>query len=109
MLIGGAGAKRSGGAWRQAYRALEHVKAKEACRNREWMRKFPKPIADFANMFVTMQQKRHAADYDPMINLTKSEVANDIDLVERAVEDFKGTPAKDRRAFCIYVLFKMRA
>ena len=94
-------------AWRQTYRALEHKFAKNACADRIIAR-FPKAIEDFANAFVTMQEKRHAADYDPFIRLTKSEVLQDIILVEQAVVDFLKEPVKDRRAFCALVLFKKR-
>ena len=72
------------------------------------MRRFPKPIADFANLFVTMQIKRHTADYDPFANIAKSIVMNDIWLVSQAIEDFAGAATKDRRAFCVHVLLKER-
>lgn len=95
-------------AWRQAYRALEHTVAKNACRNGHMMEKFPKSIEDFANAFVTMQDKRHKADYDPYVTLTKSEVVQDIALTKLAIEAFLSEPKKDRRAFCVWVLFKNR-
>lgn len=107
-LLGGEGAQRSRPAWRQAYRALEHGTAKAACKNK-LMEKFSKPIADFANLFHTMQVKRHGADYDPHIRLSKSEVMFDVDLVRRTIIEFKSQPMKDRRAFCVHVLFKMRS
>ena len=40
----------------------------------------------FANAFVTMQEKRHAADYDPNAYSRKSEVAIDIEMVERVID-----------------------
>jgi uncharacterized protein (UPF0332 family) len=107
-LLGGTGADRSQGAWRQAYRALEHNKTKDACKNANWIKKFPKAIEDFASTFVMMQEKRHAADYDPHIRLSKSEVINDIDFVVETIENFKASSIKDRRAFCAYVLLKVR-
>jgi hypothetical protein len=107
-LLGGTGADRSQGAWRQAYRALEHNKTKDACKNKNWVKKFPKTIEDFANTFVMMQEKRHAADYDPDIRLSKSEVSNDIELVTKTIEKFRASSIKDRRAFCAYVLLKVR-
>jgi hypothetical protein len=91
-----------------AYRALEHNKTKDACRNSGWIRKFPKAIQDFADTFVAMQEKRHAADYDPHICLSKTEVDNDIELVIKTIENFKTSSIKDRRAFCAYVLLKVR-
>jgi hypothetical protein len=69
---------------------------------------FPPAIQDFANAFVTMQEKRHDADYDPYVKFTKSAVAADIALVRQAITDFIAEPTKDRRAFAAHVLFKSR-
>lgn len=107
-LVGGNGSDRSKPAWRQVYRALEHGGCKSACQNKALIDRFPKPIEDFANAFVTMQIKRHNADYDPYGNYTKSEVITDIDNCEQAIKDFQGVPMKDRRAFSALVLFKHR-
>ena len=70
------------------------------------IKKFPRGIEDFANTFVTMQHKRHTADYDPFETFTKSSVESDIVLVEEAIKKFKGEPVSDRRAFCAYVILK---
>lgn len=64
-FIGGSDADRSRNAWIQAYRALEHGNAAQRCQSQQVMRKFPKPIEDFANLFVQAQKKRNSADYDP--------------------------------------------
>lgn len=72
------------------------------------IKKFPKQIEDFANTFVTLQDKRHRADYDPSATFLKSEVTSDIGLAEQAIVDFRSVGAKHRRAFCAYVLLKKR-
>lgn len=108
MLVGGTSALRSRHAWRQTYRALEHGFAKSACKDGAIMAKFPKPIQDFANSFVAMQEKRHAADYDPSVRLTKSEVIADIALAKEAINEFQKAGIKDRRAFAAHILFKKR-
>ena len=107
LLVGTNGSQRSKPAWRQTYRALVHTAAKEACINQK-MSKFPQPIQDFANVFVTMQAKRHEADYNPFHKTTKSEVITDISAVEAAIADFEQADIKDRRAFAIWVLFRER-
>lgn len=109
LLIGGEGSNRSPEAWNQVYRSLEHGHAKQSCANKAMIRKFPKGIEDFSNAFVTMQQKRHEADYDPSATFAKSAVESDIGLVEEAIRKFKQVPVKDRRAFCAYVLLKPRS
>ena len=108
LLLGGDGADRGKMAWRQTYRALEHALAKKACKNSAMIGKFPAAIQDFANAFATMQEKRHDADYDPHVRFTKSEVLQDIVLVEKVIKDFSCERKKDRRAFCAAVLFKYR-
>jgi hypothetical protein len=107
LLIGGPNSQRNDAAWRQVYRALTHGDAKSACLKRE-MSAFPQEIQDFANQFVTMQRKRHEADYAPDGYYYKSAVSIDIAATRKVIEDFAGTPAKDRRAFAAWVLFKVR-
>ena len=107
LLIGGAGANRPKGAWRQAYRALEHAYVKSQCLAAS-RKGFPKEIVDFADLFVTMQIKRHDADYDPAKRFVKSDVANDISLVEAAIQVFRSASRKDRMAFCAWVILKDR-
>lgn len=72
------------------------------------MAKFPREIEDFANAFATLQEKRHKADYDPYTTLTKSEVSQDIALARQAIQAFQAQHVKDKRAFCVWVLFKHR-
>ncbi len=107
-LVGGHGADRSKHAWRQVYRALEHGFAKNACKDSAVVGTFPQAIQDFADTFVTMQEKRHAADYDPSARFQKSEVLEAIEASDTALANFTGVPIKDRRAFSAYVLFKKR-
>lgn len=72
------------------------------------MAAFPQEIEDFGNLFVTMQEKRHLADYDPNERFLKSSVLSDIAIAEQAIKDFNKQSTKNRRAFCVHVLFKHR-
>jgi hypothetical protein len=108
LLVGGAGSGRSAPAWNQVYRALEHGMAKNACKDQGMMKKFPKGIEDFGNMFVTMQAKRHKADYDPHGVFYKSAVIQDISATENAIAAFRSAPTADKRAFAVFVLCKPR-
>jgi hypothetical protein len=109
LFIGGTSATRSKPAWHQVYRALEHGFAKNACKNTDKMSRFPQEIQDFANMFVSMQAKRHKVDYDPFEKAYKSAVRVDIDLVENVISEYQEAPLKDRRAFAAFVLLKSRS
>lgn len=106
--MGGEGAEKSKHAWRQTYRALNHGTAFSACKQKTILAKFPKGIEDFGHAFVAMQERRHAADYDPQARFTKSEVLADIAWVEQSISDFEGESIKDRLAFCAFVLFQKR-
>jgi len=108
MMIGGPKAKKkSDGAWHQVYRAIDHNAAKGACEN-SILQKFPKEIQDFASVFVAMQKKRHMADYDPHVRITRSEVIADLVIVENAIKLFGKAKERDRRAFAALIMFKMR-
>ncbi|ESQ13296.1 MAG: hypothetical protein JKP98_15815 [Rhodobacteraceae bacterium] len=107
-MIGGTGADRSRPAWRQVYRSVEHRYAKNQCKNQDVIGRFPDAIEDFANAFISAQDKRHAADYDPDVALTRSEVQVDIAQAETAISAFEGCSLKDRRAFAAWVIFKHR-
>lgn len=104
LFIGGS--KRRSGAWLQVYRALDHGTVKNACLNSAGIPLFPKKIQDFASMFVTMQEKRHKADYDSSARVKKSQVSTDIDLAEAAIDDFVSVSTTERRAFAAFVIFK---
>ena len=60
LFIGTEGTERSP-AWHRAYRALEHGRARSACRQGSAMREFPAEIRDFAEAFVGLQRTRQEA------------------------------------------------
>lgn len=107
LMVGGTGSTRSRSAWKQVYRALSHGPTKKACSAKS-LEKFPQEVQDFANMFIQMQAKRHAADYDPTTRSKKDTVLLDIEAVEAAINDFAKVATKDRRAFAALVLFKQQ-
>lgn len=102
------GERRSRGAWRQAYRALEHRAAKAACSDEKMIPIFPPELIDYAFVFRSMQENRHNADYDPYYKLTRSQVRIEINNVQRVIAGFDACSNKDRRAFVALVLFKKR-
>jgi len=108
MFIGGASNGANKIAWGQVYRVLEHGFAKSQRQDQAKMRLFPQQIQDFAIAFVTMQAKRHKADYDPHARFQKSAVSLDVDQAETAIADFQAASVSDRRTFAAYVLLKNR-
>jgi len=107
-LIGGTSSQRSLPAWRQAYRAVEHTFSKQQCKNSGVLRKFPKEIEDFASLYITLQQKRHAADYDPHAQFLKTDVDVLINAAEATLKAFSRVQIKDRRAFAAWSAMKHR-
>ena len=107
MLVGGPGADRSRPAWHQTYRALQHGFARQRCEHRN-VANFPSEIRYFARTFVDTQQDRHCADYDPDVSFVKADVMRLIDYAEDAIRRFQQVPARDRRAFAVYVLLPTR-
>lgn len=109
LIVGGSGADRSGPAWQQAYRALDHGIARQRCEKQKVISRFPAEIQRFASLFVLMQKRRHAADYDPNVGFVKSQVLTFISVAEQAIDEFLNSPRKDRRAFAVYVLLSLRS
>ena len=109
-LVGPEGTERSTPAWRQTYRALDHGAAKTAC-SRARSLDFPADIVACAEIFVKLQQSRHAADYDPAFTPTRAEaIAAIADAEAEAAIDklIRATP-KDRTAFAILLLLRRRS
>ena len=107
-LVGRTRAHRSGPAWRQAYRALEHGHAKNQCSNQSAIRQFPVEIQDFGGHFIDLQRQRHYADYAPNTDYHRLAVVSLIDETERVIAQFNTAPTGERRAFAIHVLFRTR-
>ena len=94
--------------WHQVYRALEHGKAKRACRQREALRTFPTEIHSFAETFVELQGVRHEADYALESEYIEPDVLAVINNAEDVINDFERADVRHRRGFIIHVLFKRR-
>lgn len=105
-LIGTNAASRSNPAWRQVYRAVDHGFAKGQCKTTSVIKRFPKDIEDFANLFVELQVERHKADYDPVTRFKRSDVVATIVEAEAVLQAFKKVPLQDRRAFAVWVSLK---
>lgn len=108
LLAGSTPAARNNPAWRQTYRALEHGLARQQCSNQATMRRFPPEIRKFGEVFVAMQRERHAADYDPGITYSRSQVRRLIGRAADSIAEFSAVDRRQRRTFSIYVLFRPR-
>ena len=102
-LVGKTKAKRPNKAWVEVYRGLDHGTAKNAC-NAAANVAFPQGIKDFSDAFKQLQAARHAADYDPMIRLSKIEALSFITLAEDSISALAGAGRNDKIAFATWVL-----
>ena len=108
LLVGHTRGIRSEPAWRQAYRSLEHGKARQQCERKKHIAKFPGAVEDFASLFSQIQRLRHLADYDPDASFARSEVLQWLDDSRNAIHDLGRVPDKDLRALAVYLLLPMR-
>jgi len=106
-LFIGTGAARKSSSWIHVHRALEHGVAKNGCGQVRTLA-FPLKIVRFADLFISMQEERHSADYDPSSRYTRTEVIGLIGSVDQAIKEFKSSPRPDRVAFATLVLLRRR-
>ncbi len=88
-------------------RALDHGFAKQQCK-KDTISKFPQAIQDFADLFVQLQEKRHAADYDPTVHFSLSDARQAIDSADLAIRNFNVAGIRDKRAFAAWTVMKNR-
>ena len=92
----------------QVYRSLDHRRTRLICGNNTTMQQFSPQIRNFAEIFVAMQRKRHAADYDPSAHFKISDVISDIIRVGKAIRALNTADPEERKAFIALILFKTR-
>jgi hypothetical protein len=93
--------------WNRVYRALDHREALKKCK-RAKNEGFSNPVKAFAEQFVEMQKKRHAADYDPHVLMSIGAVVVDVYVVGFVIDQFSRIPDAHLRDFAIYMLFRDR-
>ena len=97
-------------AWHRAYRALEHGRARSACRQGQTMREFPAEVRDFAEAFVELQKARQEADYAlDTDDYRKSDVLGRIASAEQIISRFEQADVAAKRGFAAHVLFRQRS
>ncbi len=102
------------------YRGFEHRGLKDLCDD---LRKsavppryathvppggFGEGIVAFAVAVTELQQKRHRADYDPMVRVRTSDAVSAVNTARAAVRKLLNAPPADRRAFLTLLLFPPR-
>ena len=65
-------------------------------------------IRDVANAFVTLQERRHWADYSPTGKITRAQARDLVDLADFAVGQLAAANAEERRNFLAYLMLSVR-
>ena len=116
-IVGSSPATRKSPVWVQTYRSLDHGSAKTQCKKIFSLKENTKPqvqltsdqrIKDFAEAFVTMQELRLDADYNPGRTFSRSTVNIRIGAAESALIGFMQAPRSERRTFVAFVMHKGR-
>jgi hypothetical protein len=112
--------KRTTAEYGRVYRSIDHRALRELCQD---LRKpalparygphvppkgLGKNIAAMATAFLEMQDKRHAADYDPLARFRLSDAQIAIRTARKAVQLFEKASATRRRVFLALLLFPPR-
>ena len=108
-LVGAARTNRGQPEWIQVYRALEHGYARNQCSNRAAMSRFSPAIRRLSELFVFMQRERQTADYDPNASFSRTRVLRLVEETAQIIGEFNDTDARERRAFAVFILFRMRS
>jgi hypothetical protein len=102
------------------YRAFDHGRMKKTCEmlqastlNRKYQDHLgtsavSKPMRDFANTFIALQDVRHLADYDPVIRFLPSDVSPLIAAAEAAMEAFAGVSSDERTGVLALMMVGVR-
>jgi hypothetical protein len=69
---------------------------------------FGQNIIAFAAAILELQEKRHAADYDPMIRVRSSDAVLAVRTARAALESFNQASSTRRKAFLSLLLFQPR-
>jgi hypothetical protein len=105
--IVGTGQGRSDRAWTQAYRALEHGNAKAACQQLGSLG-FPAGLVRVGRTFVSLQEARHSADYDPNYRVSRRDALSALSEAEAAIAELRRSSVPDRAWFAVQLLMRRR-
>ena len=109
--------KRANSEYGRVYRSVDHRTLRELCEdlkksnlpakysNHVPASGFGPNIPAFAAALVELQEKRHAADYDPMIRMRLSDAQLAIKTARASVRRFRQASKTRRRAFLSLLLF----
>lgn len=109
-LVGPVRANRPNRAWAQAYRSLEHRKAKDRLEKLldggrvGTLHGFPPAVAGVAIAFKSLQEERHRADYSPDAVFAWIEAVTLLRSALQAVSSLDALRKPDAKALAVWLL-----
>jgi len=119
-LVGKTTRARRSPAYRLLYRAFEHSAVRRACTEvtkaklsakyaeASGLQHFPEMIQVAARGLLLLQNKRHSADYDPYLRLSKSDARVALLIAEFAIGALETADSSARRIFLMLSLISPR-
>jgi hypothetical protein len=102
------------------YRSVDHKALAEVCTEVGRARRSPRyaryspqhgfgdDIQVFSSIVLDLQEKRHAANYDPMMRVTTADAKLAVSIGRTALERFRNASAANRKSFLALLLFRPR-
>jgi uncharacterized protein (UPF0332 family) len=88
--------------YKTIYRLPDHGPLEKRCKE-ALSHAFAQEIKTFAQCIITLKNKRHDADYDPLAKFAISEVENDLRLARAALTGFENAAPLERARFAYFV------
>lgn len=89
------------------YRSLDHGACTQLFKKQDVRVHFGETVAEIGACFISLQQHRHDADYDPGTYLLQREQAvNIVDQSRQTIHMIKSLPKKTKRLLAVHLLTK---
>jgi len=106
-LVGAIGADPDNTAFVETYQTLyrlpDHSQLEKKCKI-ALGHEFDLAIKRFAQLLITLKNKRHDADYDPLKKFALSEVRNDIAQTRTVLEAFSRVEGLQKARFAYFIV-----
>lgn len=90
------------------YRAIEHSTAKRVFERDREGTTYGGDVAKIGQTFILLQEKRHAADYNPEFSSARRETLELIGMARKAVQSMLSLNAETRRLLAVHLIGRQR-
>lgn len=93
--------------FRTIYRLPDHALIERRCKD-ILSQDFSNEVKRFAQHVISLKNKRQSADYDPLDRFAISDVRNDLDIAETALDGLDRATPQERTRFAFFVSLDRR-